>query len=134
MSIGIQSLASSPLVPQAETPGVTSASSTPQVAGDRLADPNGPFANLNLTPQQQQQIQSILSQNASGKKLTPRELMGQVEALLTPQQQQLMRNDLQTLRSHHHHHGHGHAHGSTDSTSLSNTGIALSKLGLTSAE
>lgn len=96
---GIQSVTNSPYQTQS-----TSSSSTTPAPQNPFLDPNGPFANLNLTPTQQQQLQQIFSQN-SGTQQSPSQVIDQIEAVLTPQQQQTLQNDLQTLHSHHHHHG-----------------------------
>ena len=81
-----------------------------------LTDPNGPFANLNLTAQQQTQIQQLFDSGSADQKQTPTQLFNSVESLLSPQQQQTLRNDLETSGTHHHHH-HGAQSASTSSTS-----------------
>jgi Spy/CpxP family protein refolding chaperone len=96
-----------------------------QLSPDPFLDPNGPFANLDLTAQQQQQIQQIFAQNAgSSTSQTPTQLFDQVEGVLTPQQQQTLKTDLETSSAHHHHH-HG---GSSDAAN------PLAQLDLTSAQ
>jgi Spy/CpxP family protein refolding chaperone len=73
--------------------------------------PGGPFANLDLTAQQQQQIAQIFRQSStSGEPPTPTQIFDRVQNVLTPQQQQTLQNDLETMhagRHHHHHHGGG---------------------------
>ena len=93
---------------------------------DPFSDPNGPFANLNLTADQQTQIQKLLSQNSSSgsQTQTPTQLFDQIESVLTPQQQATLKTDLETSSAHHHHHHHGGS--STDASNL------LSQLDLTS--
>jgi Spy/CpxP family protein refolding chaperone len=97
---------------------------TTQAPVDPFADPNGPFSNLNLTAQQQQQIQQIFSQNPQSGSQTPTQLFQAVDAVLTPQQQQTLKTDLETLSAHHHHHHH------SDSSSNS----LLSQLDLSSSQ
>ena len=101
MSYGVQGVSTSPYLTAATAS--TSPSNTLQAPPDPFADPNGPFANLNLTAQQQQQIQQIFSQNSNSGTQTPTQLFSQVESVLTPQQQQTLQSDLETLKSHHHH-------------------------------
>jgi len=129
MSSGISGVGSTPYLITAANTGTDSlAAATPQNAIDPFADPNGPFANLNLTTQQQAQIQSLFSSNAqSGNQAqTPTQLFQQVENLLTPQQQAQLKTDLETLSAHHHHHHHGG--GDSQSNSL------LSQLDLSSTQ
>jgi Spy/CpxP family protein refolding chaperone len=82
---------------------------------------NGPFSNLNLSSQQQQQLQSIFSQ-AQQQGSSPSQVQSQVNSVLTSSQQQTLQSDLQTAKSHHHHHGSG----------ASSSDSALSQLGLSS--
>ena len=86
----------------------TATSPTDQLrnATNPFADPNGPFANLNLTAQQQTQIQQLFDQGSASSTQTPTQLFNQIESLLTPQQQATLRSDLETLgaKLHHHHH------------------------------
>jgi Spy/CpxP family protein refolding chaperone len=101
-----------------------------QTKQNPFLNPNGPFANLDLTAQQQQQIAQIFSQDSSGQGSSGSgqswsQLFSQVNAILTPQQQQTLQGDVQTLQAdHHHRHGGG-------SSSSSNP---LSQLDLTSAQ
>lgn len=60
-------------------------------------DPNGPFANLNLTTSQQTQIQNIL-QNAQSQGLSPDQVNSQIEGVLTTSQQSTFASDLQNLQ------------------------------------
>jgi Spy/CpxP family protein refolding chaperone len=114
---------------------VQGASSTPYTSQtgaegthNPFANANGPFANLDLTSAQQQQIASIFSQNSSqsgsgSSKQSWQQLFSQVESVLTPQQQQTFQSDLQQLRADHQHRGSGSGSGSgsnsTGSTSSS---------------
>ena len=59
-------------------------------------DPNGPFANLNLTSSQQSQIQQIW-QNAQSQGLSPDQVNSQINAVLTTSQQTTFASDLQNL-------------------------------------
>jgi Spy/CpxP family protein refolding chaperone len=105
-----------------------------QTKQNPFLDPNGPFANLNLTSQQQQQIAQIFSQNSSGQAASGQgssgsspwsQILSQINAILTPQQQQTLQSDLKSQRSgHHHHQGDG-------SSSATNP---LSQLDLTSSQ
>lgn len=107
MSYGVSGVGATPYLITAANTGTDSlADATAQAAIDPLSDPNGPFANLNLTAQQQAQIQSIFSSNAQNgnQSQTPTQLFQQVENLLTPQQQAQFKTDLETLSAHHHHH------------------------------
>jgi Spy/CpxP family protein refolding chaperone len=88
-------------------------------------DPNGPFANLDLTSQQQQQIAQIFSQQSSGNQQSWSSILSQVNAILTPAQQQTLQSDVQTLRADRHHH-HGERSGGS--------GNPLSQLDLTSSQ
>lgn len=122
MSYGVQGVSSSPYL--TATTVSPSAASAMQPSQDPFANPNGPFANLNLTAAQQQQIQQLFSQNSNSGTQTPTQLFSQVEALLTPQQQQALQTDLETLSSHHHHHHHS---GSDSSNPLSQINLTSSQ-------
>jgi Spy/CpxP family protein refolding chaperone len=61
-----------------------------------FTDPNGPFANLNLTSSQQSRIASILS-SAKSQGLSFDQINAQISALLTPAQQTAFTGDLQNL-------------------------------------
>ncbi len=77
---------------------------------------NSPFANLNLTATQQTQIQSILQTGQSqGDSFS--QVIGQVDNVLSPSQQQTLQTDLAAHKSQHsgHHHG-GHGGGGSSST------------------
>jgi hypothetical protein len=104
--------------------GTTIPPTTANSLSDPFSDPNGPFANLSLSAQQQSEIQSLFSQDTSSGTQTPTQLFQQVENLLTPQQQQTLKSDLETSGAHHHHH-----HGGAGATDASNP---LSQLDLTS--
>ena len=117
MSYGVQGMSSSTLSQTTSSAASSSASATGigQSAEDPLLDPNGPFANLDLTAAQQQQITQILSQSSGATASSPTQLFNQVESVLTPQQQQKLQADLETSGSHHHHH-HPSGDGSTSAT------------------
>jgi Spy/CpxP family protein refolding chaperone len=85
--------------------GTTSVSGTSAAYGSQQP-PNpfstsGPFGNLDLTSQQQSQIQNILSQ-AKSQGLSPSQVQGEINNVLTPDQQQTLQSDLQKLRVHRH--------------------------------
>jgi Spy/CpxP family protein refolding chaperone len=127
MSYGVSGVGTTPYLITAANTGTDSlAGATTQAAIDPFADPNGPFANLNLTAQQQAQIQSIFSSNSQSGNQTPTQLFQQVENVLTPQQQAQLKTDLETLSKHHHHH-HGGG-GESGANSL------LSQLNLSSTQ
>ena len=95
-----------------------------QTKQNPFLDPNGPFANLDLTAQQQGQIAQIFSQNSSGNGQSWSQLFNQVNAILTPQQQQTLQSDVKALRA-----DRGHQHdGSSDAANT------LSQLDLTSSQ
>jgi Spy/CpxP family protein refolding chaperone len=78
---------------------------------DPFSNPNGPFANLDLTADQQNQIDSILS-TAKSQGLSFSQINSQIEQVLNPAQQQTFQSDLQQMQAHrggdhHHHHGGG---------------------------
>lgn len=64
--------------------------------GDPFSDPNGPFANLNLSSTQQSQIQQIL-QNAQSQGLSPSQVNSEIDGVLTSTQQSTFASDLQNL-------------------------------------
>jgi Spy/CpxP family protein refolding chaperone len=68
----------------------------PQGPPNPFADPNGPFANLNLTSSQQSQIATIL-QNGRSQGTSFSQINAQISALLTPAQQATFQTDLQNL-------------------------------------
>jgi Spy/CpxP family protein refolding chaperone len=78
----------------------------------------GPFANLNLTPAQQKQIQQIL-QNAKSQGLSQSQVQAEINAVLTPTQQATLQKDLQSR----HHHGSGNANASSSNESTDDFGI-----------
>lgn len=61
----------------------------------------GPFADLGLTQAQQQKISQIL-QNAQSQGLSPSQVQTQINAVLTPQQQQKLQSEIGQHRHHHH--------------------------------
>ena len=69
-----------------------------------------PFANLDLSEDQRTQIRQIMS-DARSQGLSESQVQTQINAVLTPQQQQTLQQDVQTAQSsgsgHHHHHSHG---------------------------
>jgi Spy/CpxP family protein refolding chaperone len=83
-----------------------------------------PFANLNLTSDQRSEIRSILS-NAKSQGTSEAQVQTQINAVLTPQQQQTLQTDQQqgqgTQAGHHHHHHHGGGGSSSTSSTTSAT-------------
>jgi len=124
MAFGIPAIAglASGLLSQLSIRNVNS--SPPQPPANPFDNPNGPFANLNLTTAQTAQIDQILS-NAKSQGLSASQVNSQISQVLSPAQQQTFQSDLQQLQSHHGHHHH-HGGGSSNSQSL------LSQLGLSS--
>jgi Spy/CpxP family protein refolding chaperone len=94
MSFGIQSVTSSssllllsaPAAPVAQPP-------------DPFTNLNGPFANLNLTSDQQNQISGILTA-AKSQGLSVSAVTSQIDQVLTPAQRQTFQSDLQQVQSH----------------------------------
>ena len=113
---GLQSASSPYAIAAATVSPYDTLSTTTQ---DPFSDPNGPFANLDLTTQQQSQIQQLLSSNSQSGSQSPTQLFQQVENILTPQQQATLKTDLETKSAHHHHHHHSSA--STTDTSNSSS-------------
>jgi Spy/CpxP family protein refolding chaperone len=62
-----------------------------------VTDPNGPFANLNLTSDQQSRISQILSE-AQSQGLTPEQVNSQISGLLSTTQQATFSSDLAGLQ------------------------------------
>jgi Spy/CpxP family protein refolding chaperone len=83
-----------------------------------------PFANLDLTAGQRTQIRSILS-NAKSQGTSESQVQSQINAVLTPQQQQTLQTDLQqgqgSQAGHHHHHHGGSSSASTSTGSSTST-------------
>jgi Spy/CpxP family protein refolding chaperone len=77
------------------TSSTQSAPSAPP-GGNPFADPNGPFANLDLTSSQQSQIASIL-QSAQSQGLSFDQVNAKISAVLTTSQQATFASDLQNL-------------------------------------
>jgi Spy/CpxP family protein refolding chaperone len=127
MSFGIQGVSNSPYITFAQGTAPSQPSTT-QAPTNPFADPNGPFANLNLTATQQQQIAQLISQNSNNGTQTPTQLFSQVESVLTPQQQQTLQSDLETLKTQHHHHHHGSGDSASSATN------PLSQLDLSSSQ
>lgn len=69
----------------------------PPGGGNPFSDPNGPFANLNLTSDQQSQISQIL-QDAKSQGLTFDQINTKINAILTTAQQTTFASDLQNLK------------------------------------
>lgn len=88
-------------------------SNTLSTQANALTQNTSPFANLNLTTQQQQQISQIL-QSAQSQGLSPSQVRSQIDSVLTPAQQTQLQRQAQ---GHHHHHHGGSA--STNSTASS---------------
>ena len=68
----------------------------PQGGGNPFADPNGPFANLDLTTDQQTQIAQIFT-DAKSQGLTFDQINAKISALLTTTQQATFATDLANL-------------------------------------
>jgi Spy/CpxP family protein refolding chaperone len=81
-----------------------------------------PFSNLNLTSDQRTQIRSILS-NAQSQGTSEAQVQSQINAVLTPQQQQTLQANLQqgqgSSAGHNHHHHHGGQSSAASSTTSS---------------
>jgi len=95
---------------------LTPAQQATMPAGSQSA--SDPFANLNLSAQQQTQVTQILqSAKSSGQSWS--QTQSQINAVLTPAQQQTFASDVQTAQSahsgHHHHHHDGDGAGSSSS-------------------
>ena len=89
----------------------------PPPGGNPFADPNGPFANLDLTSSQQSQIASILK-NGQSQGLTIDQINSQIDAVLTTSQQATFTTDLQNLPQ-----PPGSQNSSSTSDPLSNLGL-----------
>jgi Spy/CpxP family protein refolding chaperone len=76
--------------------GASSANGTQQPPNPFSA--SGPFANLDLSSQQQSEIKSILSQ-AKSQGLSRSQVQSEINKILTPEQQQTLQSDLQKLRT-----------------------------------
>jgi hypothetical protein len=109
----------------------TSATNTFATLPNTIAQAANPFANLNLTPDQQQQLAQIF-QKAQTQGLTPAQVQSEVHAVLTPTQQTQLQKDLQAR--HHHHHGGGDSSSVlTQSEDTDAWGIPLSSGGSSAA-
>jgi Spy/CpxP family protein refolding chaperone len=73
-----------------------SAPPPPPPGGNPFTDPNGPFANLDLSSDQQSQITAILK-NGKSQGLTLDQINAQIDAVLTSSQQATFTTDLQNL-------------------------------------
>jgi hypothetical protein len=121
MSFGIQGVTSvsSSLSLLSATPNAAVGAQPP----DPFSNPNGPFANLDLSTDQENQISSILS-TAKSQGLSFSQINSQINQVLNPAQQQTLQSDLQQMQAqrggghHHHHHHGGGSSGSGNSTSL----------------
>jgi len=76
--------------------GTSSSSSTSQTPPNPFSDPNGPFANLDLTTSQQSQIAQIL-QSGISQGSSPTQINSQISAILTTSQQTTFQSDLKNL-------------------------------------
>jgi len=76
------------------TSSTSSSQSQSQGPPNPFADPNGPFANLDLTSSQQSQIAQIF-QNSQGQ--SPTQINSQINAILTTAQQATFKTDLANL-------------------------------------
>lgn len=128
MSFGIQGVTS--VSSSLNLLSVSSSASNAQASQDPFSNPNGPFANLNLTTDQTNKIDSILS-TAKSQGLSFAQVNSQINQVLTPQQQQTLQSDLQQVKAHHGHHHHGSG-GSSSTPSSSNSPSLLSQLDLSS--
>ena len=79
---------------QSSTAGTSSSAQPPR--GNPFADPNGPFANLDLTSDQQSQIASII-QSGQSQGLSFDQINAQINTVLTTSQQATFATDLQNL-------------------------------------
>ncbi len=117
MSFGIQSVTSSSFLPLLSAPNNATTGAQPT---DPFANPNGLFANLNLTTDQQNQVSGILAA-AKNQGLSVSAVTSQIDQVLTPAQQQTFQSDLQQVQSHkggHHHHHHGGSSAAGESSNL----------------
>jgi Spy/CpxP family protein refolding chaperone len=112
-----------------ETSSSNATQNAQQAKQNPFADPNGPFANLNLTSQQQQQIAQIFSQSASGNSQSWNQIFSQVNAILTPQQQQTLQSDVKTLRANHQHQKDGSSNASNSLSELDLTNSQQTEIG-----
>jgi Spy/CpxP family protein refolding chaperone len=115
-------LTSSQLATLKSDQAAQSSGSGSQSGGNPFTDPNGPFANLDLSSSQQSQIQQIISSGQqNGESLS--QINAQISAVLTPTQQATFTADLQNLPQP----GGSQSSSSTSSSSAgtSNSGIDL---------
>ena len=117
-----------------ETSSSNATQNAQQAKQNPFADPNGPFANLNLTSQQQQQIAQIFSQRASGNSQSGNsqswnQIFSQVNAILTPQQQQTLQSDVKTLRANHQQQKDGSSNASNSLSELDLTNSQQTEIG-----
>jgi Spy/CpxP family protein refolding chaperone len=101
----------------AGTQSAASAPPPPPPGGNPFTNPNGPFANLDLTSSQQSQISSILQEGKS-QGLSLDQINSQIDAVLTTSQQATFATDLANLPS-----PPGSQGSSSDSDPLSNLGL-----------
>ena len=105
------------------------------VTGSQQPDGSSPatglrrFANLNLSEDQRTQIRAILK-NAKSQGLAPSAVQSQINAILTPAQQQTLQADVQKAQAAHSGHHHHHGGGGSASSANSATGVN----GLTEAD
>jgi Spy/CpxP family protein refolding chaperone len=81
---------------QAQQTQAQQTASTQPAPPNPFADPNGPFANLDLTASQQSQISQLL-QTAQSTGVSISQLNAQIAAVLSPAQQTTFSSDLQNL-------------------------------------
>jgi Spy/CpxP family protein refolding chaperone len=97
--IASQTASSSSTSDSSSTSGTSAAQGPPPgppPGGNPFADPNGPFANLDLTSSQQSQIATILK-NGQSQGLTFDQINAQINAVLTTSQQTTFATDLENL-------------------------------------
>jgi Spy/CpxP family protein refolding chaperone len=114
------------------TANSSSTSSQTQAPPNPFADPNGPFANLNLTASQQSQIAQIL-QSAPAQGLTFDQVNSKISAILTTAQQATFQTDLKNLPAPPQGPPPG-ANGSNSSSSSSTSADDLDNLTLTTTQ
>jgi Spy/CpxP family protein refolding chaperone len=124
LSFLIQSAASSLLssLVSGQQPATAVSPNAKPAAGNSVTSGSStsPFANLNLTAQEQAEISSIL-QTAQSQHLSFAQIQNKIANVLTPSQQATLQSDLQGVRSHHHH-GHHHGGGGGGSSSTIDSG------------
>jgi Spy/CpxP family protein refolding chaperone len=110
------SSSSSSSTPASTSSSLSAQGAPPPPGGNPFTDPNGPFANLNLTSDEQSQIAQILS-NAQSEGLSFSQVNAQISAILTTSQQSTFSSDIANLPA------PPGADGSTSSSSAAQTGV-----------